>query len=416
MRPEPEALPTAKSVLWFVLLFSVGFSITPVVNSIKQPEYNKDYSLWHGIGMEVRRDRPLYTAGKNGEVFYMYPPTAAVLAFAPLTLLGPTGFVIALATATGFAWAGCLYLSVRLATGRWTGHPRWYYSLGLVVIGPYVYDLFLLGQVNLVLLLLVLVAMKRLQSRSPWSAGLCLGLAIAIKVFPLPILVYWAARREWRAILATVLAVGLFVFVLPGAVRGFERNADEVRQWANLMVGDQSGNTMAARSSVGFTRRNQSLVSLAHRLTRDIEAGDRNGVGFQVNFVDLSPRAAQLVGLTAVAFLGLILLATTRCRFAPTPTAHAQETAMVCILVVLCSPLAWTYFFCWLLPAWAVVLHGCRTNRWAIVPAILSGLLLLSAFTEQYDPLLQAYGVTAWGSVGLYLTIATLRWNESSQK
>lgn len=201
------------------------------------------------------------------------------------------------------------------------------------------------------------------------------------------------------------------MFVLPGAVRGFERNAEEVRQWANLMVGDQSGNSMAARSSVGFTRRNQSLLSLAHRLTRDVEAGE-NDHGITVNFVDLPPRASQFVGLSAVALLGAVLLLVARCRFAPTPAAHAQETAMVLVLVVLASPLAWTYFFCWLLPAWAVALHGCRTHRWAIMPTALSGVLLLSAFTEQFDPTLQAYGVTAWGSVGLYLTIAVLRWNE----
>lgn len=195
MRPEPEAPPNTKSVLWFVLLCSVGFSVTPLVNSIQRPEYNKDYSLWHGIGIEVRNDRPLYAAGKNGEVYYMYPPTPAVLLFAPLTLLGHFGFVLVLVAATGLAWVGCLVYSIRLATGRWTGHPRWYYALGLVAIGPYVYDLFLLGQVNLVLLLLVLVAVERLQSRGRWSAGLCLGLAVAIKVFPLPILVYWAAAR-----------------------------------------------------------------------------------------------------------------------------------------------------------------------------------------------------------------------------
>ena len=89
---------------------------------------------------------------------------------------------------------------------------------------------------------------------------------------------------------------------------------------------------------------------------------------------------------------------------------------MVLVLVVLCSQLAWTYFFCWLLPAWAVVLYACRTHRWAIVPTALSGLLLFSAFTEQIDPTLQAYGVTAWGSVGLFLTIAALRWTESGRK
>lgn len=413
--PSEERPPRWKSVLWVVLGCSVGFSVAPVVNAVRRPDLNKDYSLWYGIGRVVRAGEPLYRAGPSGEVQYMYPPTAAVLFFAPLTLLGPVAFVVVLVAGTALSWAGCVYLSIRAATGRWRGHPHWYYLLTVVMGGLYVYDLFLLGQVNLFLLFLVLLAMELLRRRWAWLAGGCLGLAVAIKVFPLPILVYWAVRREERAILATIFAVGVFVLVLPGAVRGFGRNAEEVRQWFGLMVGDQSGNTMAGRSSTGFTRRNQSLVSVAHRLTRDIEAGENDGRHTRVNVVNLSPRAAQLIGLGAVGVLGLVLLAATRCRFAPTPEEDAQETAMVLILVVLCSPLAWTYFYCWLLPAWAVALHACRTHRWVIPPTALSGVLLLLAFTEQFDPLLQACGVTAWGGVGLHLTLAAVRFRRTTR-
>jgi hypothetical protein len=405
--PRQESLP---SVLWVILFCSVAFAVTPVINSIRRPESNKDYSLWYGIGQVVRDDGPLYQLGPKGEVAYMYPPTAAVLFFAPLTALGPVAFVVVLVVGTALSWAGCVYLSIRAATGRWRGHPRWYYLLTVVLGGLYVYDLFLLGQVNLFLLFLVLMAMELLRHQRSWLAGTCLGLAIAIKVFPLPLLVYWAVRREERAILATIFAVGVFVVVLPGAVRGVGRNSEEVRQWFGLMVGDQSGNTMAARSSTGFTRRNQSLVSVAHRLTRDLDSGEH----VRVNVVNLSPQASQLIGLAAVGVLGLVLLAATRCRFAPTPEADAQETAMVLILVVLSSPLAWTYFFCWLLPAWAVALHACRTRRWAILPTVFSGFLLVLAFTEQFDPRLQACGVTAWGGVGLYLTLAAVRFRRTT--
>ncbi len=390
--------------LWIVLVCSLGFSVVPLVNAVRQPEFNKDYSAWYGIGLEVRRDAPLYAPGANGEIPYMYPPTAAVLVFAPLTWLGPVGFTATLAALTGLAWAGCVVLDVRAATGRWRGNPHWYYLLVVLLGGFHVYDLFLLGQVNLILLGLVLLAMESLRRGRSWLAGFSLALAIVIKVFPLPILVYWVVRREERAILATILFVVLFAF-LPGLVRGPGRNADEWKQWFQLMVGDQSGTTMSARSSTGFTRRNQSLVAVAHRWTRDVDGG-----GVRVNVANLEPAQAQLVGLVAVGLLGLALLVATRCRFAPTPEADALETAMVLILAVLCSPLAWTYFFCWLLPAWAVLLQAWRTQSAIRFPVALGGLLLASAFSEQFDPTLQAYGVTAAGSVVLFLTLAMLRW------
>lgn len=391
---------------------AAGFAVTPLVQSVRKPHDNKDYKLWYQVGEDVRAGRPLYQPGENGEVLFMYPPTAAVLLFAPLSHLGPTGFVAAFILATAAAWFGCLSLAVVLATGRWDGHPNWYYFLTYAATGSYVYDLFLLGQVNLILLFHVLLAARLVQRRRPWPAGVLLGLAIAIKVFPLPILVYWAARRQWVAILSAVLTVGLAVVVLPGAVRGFDRTLDELGQWRHLMVGDQSGNTMAARSSIGFTRRNQSLVSVAHRLLRDVEAGNVNTPGLRVNVADVAPGTAQLVGLGGVCLLGLVLLVATRCRFAPTPAAEGQEWAMVCTLVVLASPLSWTYFFCWLLPAWAVLLHEARFKPWVRWPTATGGLLLASALSEQYDPRLQAYGVTAWGAVVLYLTLAALRWQE----
>lgn len=389
--------------LGIIAVCSLGFSVGPIVNAVRQPDYNKDYSAWYGIGLEVRRDAPLYASGANGEVLYMYPPTAAVLVFAPLTFLGPVGFTAVLAAATALAWAGCVVLAVRAATGRWRGHPRWYYVLVVLLGGIHVYDMFLLGQVNLILLWLVLLAMESLRRGRSWLAGFCLALAIVVKVFPLPILVFWAVRREGRAILATIVCVVLFAS-LPGLVRGTGRNADEWKQWFGLMVGDQSGERMAARSSVGFTRRNQSLFAVAHRLTRNVDGG-----GVRVNVANLEPGQAQLVGLAAVGLLGLALLAATRCRFAPTPEADALETAMVLILAVLASPLAWTYFFCWLLPAWAALLHHGRTQTAFRYPIALGGLLIVSAFSEQIDPTLQAYGVTAAGSIVLFLTLALLR-------
>jgi alpha-1,2-mannosyltransferase len=387
-----------------VFVCSVGFSVVPLVNAIRQPDYNKDYSLWLGIGHVVRQDQPLYRSGANGEVQYMYPPTAAV-ALAPLTWLGPVGFVTVLLVVTAGSWAGCHVLAVRLANGRWSGLPIRYYLLLILATGPYVYDLFLLGQVNLFLLLLALFGSLCLRNRRSGLAGACLGLAIAIKVFPLPILVYWLARREWRAVGATLLAIVAFVFVLPGAVRGFHRNALEVEQWFGLMIGDQTGERMAARSSVGFTRRNQSLFAVAHRLTRPVEAD----LGLRVNLFDLAPRSSQLVGLTAIVLLGGVFLLATRGRFAPSPDAESMETAMVLVLTVLCSPLAWTYFFCWLLPAWAVLLKAGQFHRWAIRTMILAGVLLASALTEQFDARPQAYGVTAAGSAVLFLSLARLR-------
>ena len=45
------------------------------------------------------------------------------------------------------------------------------------------------------------------------------------------------------------------------------------------------------------------------------------------------------------------------------------------------------------------------------IGAGIAFLLIVSAVSEQFDPTLQAFGVTAFGSVALFLTLAYVRFN-----
>jgi hypothetical protein len=399
-------------------LIGLAFAVPPVFKATKSDPLagNKDYSLWYKVGQSVRTGEPLYRFVDAFEIQYMYPPTLAVLVFAPLVGLGYPGFVAALAVVNALTWAGCAFLAPRLAAGDGEPVSAAAALIPAAVGGAYVWDMFHLGQPNLFLLLLMLAAWWAVRHRRPWLAGAAVGLAVAIKAFPLPVVVYFAARRQWAAAAGTVLTAAAVLVVLPAPVRGFDRNWQELIQWTRLVIGDQSGETMSARTSIGYTRRNQSLVSVAHRLLRPVDAGDRAGVPFRVNVADLSPRQAQAVGFGACLALGGVLLWATRLRFAPTPTAEGLEWGMVLTLVILCSPLSYTYFYCWLLPGWAAAVRFCAAGghppgarRWAVAGCGLAGLLSASALTEHYDQLLQAWGVTAWGAVVLFLTLAGMR-------
>lgn len=399
--------PVWSAPLLFIAL-GLAFAALPISKAITRPdcENNKDYTIWYETGLATRAGESLYVPQLHGEVKYMYPPTLAVLVYTPLSHLGPTGFVAVLATLSALAWAFCVYAAIVLVTGQWAGHPRWVYALPGLAVASYIWDLQLLGQINLVLLALVLGSFLALRHERTFAAGWLFGAAVAMKVFPLPAIALFVVRRQWKAAAWSLVAVAAFVWFFPGCLRGFDLTGSELKTWASLMVKDQSGDTMSGRSSIGFTRRNQSLVSLSHRLLRPIEAGDEKHA--QVNLANVTPGTAQLVGYAACFGLGLVLLLSARMKFASCPRAEGLEVAMVCTLVPLCSPLAWTYFFCWLLPAWAA-LACCWQDRSAKIGAAIAGVLLASALSEQVDPTLQATGVTAWGSVVLFLTLAVLR-------
>ena len=291
------------------------------------------------------------------------------------------------------------------------------YIVPVLATVPYVWDAFLLGQINVTLLALILGAFLALRRGRPWRAGALLGIAAAAKVFPLPVVAYFAVRRSGAAVAGTFAALALVLVVLPAPVRGWDRNLYELRLWATRMLGDQTGDTIAQRNDIAFTRRNQSLESVAHRLLRPVVAGDWDGREYTVNVADLPPQACRLVGLAGCLALGIVILVAARGRFAVTPLAEAMEAAMVLALAVLCSPLAWTYFFCWLLPGWAVAAYVWRQRpdlgRRPLAGFVLSGLLAAGAFTELFEGTPQAYGVTAWSAVAMILTLGVFRWREA---
>ena len=403
-----------------VFFFIVGclFSIPPIINAVQSAKDNKDYLHWYSIGQWVLEGKPLYETMRNNEPEYMYPPTAAVLFYAPLCKLGPVGFVVTLGLLNSIAWGFALWATWELVANQELPQSRWRLIFPGLAAAAYIWDIQLLGQTNLLLLSLTLGAFVLNRYHRPLLGSGFFGTAVAMKAFPLPAIAYFVVRKQWLAVAGTMLSIAAMVWFLPGVVRGFDRNTAEVKQWVHLMIGDQSGEKMAGRSTIGFTRRNQSIVSCSHRLLRHLNAGDDPRKPLYVNVANVSPATAQLIGYSICLILGLVLLISCRLQFGQTREAEGLEVAMVCVLVPLCSPLAWTYFFCWLLPAWTAVAYWFQSPR--LTPTVrtyfrrgtfLTGGLLASAVTEQIDPTLQACGVTALGSITLFLTLAYLRFH-----
>jgi hypothetical protein len=287
----------------------------------------------------------------------------------------------------------------------------------------FVYDTFLLGQVNLALLLLMMCVFAAIRAKRPWLAGASLALATAIKAFPFAAIVYLIWRRQWQAALATLAWLFVILVVLPIPFRGFERNNHELALWYRDMLADQSGKSVGQRELIGYSFKNQSLVAVVHRLTRHVIAGDKilgpneTPAFLYVNVCDISPRQAQLVAFAAIGVLGLIYVGVMPRYSRQTPLTRRGEEAMLLLLAVLCSPLSWTYFYCWALPAWIVITDvltdpavSRRDRRLGWAMLITDGLVMASALTQPFDRTTQALGSTFWGGLGLFLILAWIMW------
>jgi hypothetical protein len=397
-----------------IVIMALIFSVVPLVQALLYPDRIKDYSIWYETGRRVLDGLPLYPRDARTPFPFMYPPTIAVLVFAPLSLLGLAGLTAAMVIANSIAWIVASCASVYLASGRLRGNSVLTWFVPVAATAPYVWDTYLLGQTNLILLALVLLGFIAMKSGRRGLAGSVFGAAASLKAFPLLLLGYLAYRRDLRGIVAMVGALAVLLVVVPAPVRGLTFNLHELGVWASGMVFKMPDRGIAQRPDVGLKYGNQSLLAVTHRLTRSVVAGHDDRTPFAVNVMNLDASVASLLAVAIIVGLCLFGALMKPPGFRPWSLADPPrwELGMTVILVVVCSPLAWTYFYCWLMLPVAlltcVVQEGAlpTTRRRAIlVIAGLSALCLASALLQNVDQHTQAWGVTLWGALGLYAAL-----------
>lgn len=277
---------------------------------------------WTDSGGGLRGDG-LYDYRVPGEVYgFTYPPFAA-LCVLPLSLFSwPVALVAGIA-----ANLGALALILRRLAepvirrhglDRWTSYTL---ILCLLALLEPVYDSISFGQVNLLLLALVLTDARLLSTGSRW-AGIGIGLAAAVKLTPAIFIGYLVVTRRWRAAaLAVAIALGatlLAVGLAPGASYAYWTHA----LWDTSRIGDLSYVS------------NQSWQGVLARLSAPADP-DRLWWG---------------VGVLAV--VGVWAYRVDKARAVGDVRGGIALTGAAACLV---SPVTWVHHLVWLLPALAIL-------------------------------------------------------------
>lgn len=352
-------------ILWAVVMLIMCGG--PVYYSLGDGQ-NKDYGNWYETALIVLEGGDIYKL-ENNEFRYMYPPPAVIF-MTPFAAYGEQVFVICLELINSAAWVACVFMSVYLATGRIFGHSRAQYLVPLVCAVGYVWDSYLHGQPNLVLLACMLGAFVCLRHGREWGAGALVAFAAAFKAFPVMAIGYLVYRRHWKATASMLLSLGFFLVLAPAPYRGLAQNLRDLKTWTGGMVLHYNTKSIAQRPGIAFRWSNQSLVSTANRLLRPVTAdwkrvksgGDARGeVPIHVNFLNLDFKTINIiipcVGLALCLFyIGMMPAYKNR-------TAHSDsiEFGMLLILMIVFSPLSWFYYGVWLLYPFTVAVNFIRT-------------------------------------------------------
>ena len=346
-RPEPQVY--RRLVVTLASLMAV-FSIFPLANNVLGWQ-NKDYDLWYLTGQKFLHGIQIYPTDHRPFPF-MYPPTAAAL-MAVASVVGSLGFVGILLVLQSAAWLGSILLSVRLATGKTLRQSPILYMVPTLCVIPFVHDMYLLGQPNLLLLWLMLGALACLRGNRPWSAGALIGLAAGIKAFPILALGYLVYRRQWKATASTVLSLAVLLLVVPLPFRGPSKAVSDLVIWTKGMVLKYDEGQIAQRPERCYSFKNQSLLAVTNRLLRDLPADGERKDPWQVNVASLDFKTVNKVAAAAGLALCLFYVATMPWRRPGTGAGggrvYASETAMLVLMVLVFSPFAFNYFYVWLI-------------------------------------------------------------------
>jgi alpha-1,2-mannosyltransferase len=245
---------------------------------------------------EFAHDDPI-----QGRLGFTYPPFAA-LVLAPLGALGFRASVVLFVVGTAVAVAVTSFWLVRPIARR-HGVPLWFacaLALPLISTLEPIRETVTFGQINMLLVLLVLTDLLIVAPRWPRLTGICIGIAAAIKLTPAIFIVYLLITRRWRAALTATATAAVATLIAAAVAWG-----DSWHFWTAALW--ETGR-------VGHTDRiaNQSIFGLLARLTAPQDPNLAIWLALVLPVVAYglwrARRAAlagdEVVGLTLTGFVG----------------------------------------------------------------------------------------------------------------
>lgn len=355
---------------------------------------------------------------------YVFPnPPIMPICLSPLMALPPVvGALLWFAIKASMATVA-LFWCLRMARGpEGKSFPWWAVGLVLLLSLRTLLSDLTHGNINILILFLVVAMLEAWRRGYDALAGLLLGAAITFKVTPALFLPYFFYKKSWRTVGATFLGLFLCFLVIPSVVLGPEFNRQCLSMWWHRML-----SPYVVGDDISPQEMNQSLGGVMTRLLvehpRAQSAHGYGGVKFPVNVVAWpSEQVTLLVKVLSVGLLGLLGLF---CRTRTERRDDARmfgEYALVVLTMLFASERTWKHHYVTLMLPYAYLVYRglvapetARRTRVAICSAIaLSALLIGSTSREvgrlfgnpEWHDVALSMGMFFWGAVVLYVTIA----------
>lgn len=352
-------------------LFAAAMVLYGVIAIVLATHKSGDFYADMLLAERWLQGQPLYGPNVSTAVGAPWPPFGT-LALVPFALLARMSVPLSKA-----AWAAlgivCLGWSAVVA-------HRWTRDWGIVTVALLAIALPIQGNVehgNLALILLgvLMAALLDWEAGRDTRAGVWLGVAAALKAYPLALIAYAAYRRRWRA----AAAGGITVVVLTGL----------------------------PLLRYGWTGATATLVEWV-RLGRDAGAVLRMSGQSVQQLVGRMGGSPLVAAGAAVALLIVTALALSRRR---EPLPVTGELGAAALAATMCAPISWPHGYVLAFPVWLALLTrtpavaDARVWRAALAFAwvLTSGVLTYGTYAWRQSVL--ATSIYAWGGLLILVLI-----------
>lgn len=330
-----------------------------------------DVTIYYKAGRAMLEGRD-----PNAVYGFIYLPFFA-LCMAPIALLPYAVAAIAWQVASLAALVWIARACIDLVRDDGLPTPEWLSWAPLVCVLRLADSNFGNGQVNLLILAVVVAGARAWIRGRERSAGAWIGFAAALKILPAFLAIVFALRRAWAACAACAITALALVFLAPAVATGLRGNLTQIEGWWR----GQTQPYLAGGDELLQRREylpGQSLTPVVYRLLTRTPATALGNDGPSVNVADLDPESAKwAVRAAQVLYLALVVASILHARRAAGPGggARLRELSIAICGALTLAPLVHKAHMVWLIVPYALLLAGAppslsrraRTVRWTLV-------------------------------------------------
>ncbi len=307
-----------------------------------------DFGVCYRNGGRILAGETLYRVS-DGHLQYKYAPVSALfyslLARLPYPVAKVVWYYLELILLFGGFWIGYLILPQR-KKGPW-----FVVGLGFAVLAKLIGREIELGQVNLLIIFLLMAMTAAFLKKKDGWAGAAWAASLVFKPYALVFLPYFILKKRWKLLGsgAGILAAGLAMPIVYFGVRG---NFIVLQEWFSTLSKSTPG-----LMAVGD---NASLYAFVWKTL----PGDQ-------------PDTAKIIWLVfGLAAAGVFLWMIRAGRRSSLPAPEFLEASFLMVLIPFFSPLGWYYNYLYSLPAILLVL-----GRWPDIPSVWKYVLAVDLVT-----------------------------------